>query len=328
MAVYAFNKPADSQVEFVSESLKNGISRFGWSYEPNTDLRLLKDMPYSEMDNNQKNVWSNSRFLLNVREGDWIVHINVPKYGICTAGKVLEPYSFEPETEINDFRHYFKLDSSSLIQFDRNDKNVHPIISRKLKLQGKWWTIYNESDFHSSIKNLSEAKIELRENESKEEHYLKIDTTHLVKELTKKIHTTHQGKNLERLIGRVFECVPKVKDVEFNGLKGGADYGADLIVYFDSGIDSLNLMQQEKIVVQIKSFSGDHSDLSAIDQIKNAIKHFGAYAGVIVTTGNPTLEFEQKVEDLSNEIEKPVSLLAGTELSKFILKHGSHLIME
>ena len=89
MAIWAFNKPEkDEIIKFVYSSLQNGISRFGWSYHDNADLEALKNKPWKSMIEKEKISWKKASFLLQIKEDDWIVHINVPRWGECTAVKV------------------------------------------------------------------------------------------------------------------------------------------------------------------------------------------------------------------------------------------------
>ena len=153
MTIWAFNIPNKENYGFVCESLKQGISRFGWSYSDSADLNQLKtkdDEDYSEDD---QEIWEKSNFLLNVEKGDWIVHINVPEKGKVTAGKVLSDYQFD-QSRKGDFRHSFKLDKDSVIVFDRNDSRVPPRLSKRLKLRGRYWTIKTENEFFDSLSRL------------------------------------------------------------------------------------------------------------------------------------------------------------------------------
>ncbi|MFW5871832.1 MAG: hypothetical protein ACOCUT_01875 [bacterium] len=135
MTVWAFNVPNKKNYDFVCESLKNGISRFGWSYLDSADLQKLVDKEDEDCSDDEFEIWDKTNFLLNVKEGDWIIHINVPKKGFVTAGKVLSEYQFDQSRE-GDFRHYFELVRDSIISFDRNDSRIPPDLSRRLKLRG------------------------------------------------------------------------------------------------------------------------------------------------------------------------------------------------
>ncbi len=218
MAIWAFNEPDPTNRSFVVNSLNNGISRFGWSYIDTADLNVLKPKPWADMTQDEIIIWKQSHFLLNIKKDDWVVHINVPNWGLCTAGKVVEEYNFEEgNTEVSDFRHFFKLDKSSIIQFNRNDKTVHPLISRKLKLRGRYWRIYSETEFFDTVKNVSLLNsISIKNGDTIGIHYLKTEVTPLLTEITKCIQKTHPEKKLEYFLAEIFRNIPNVTDVKVN----------------------------------------------------------------------------------------------------------------
>ena len=103
MKVWAFNKvDHDEYRENIYSSFKSGVSRFGWSQRDEHNLK-----------GNQWSDWhSKQLFLLNIKKGDWIVHINTPSQGKCIAGEVLTEYDFDNGFDCweggQDFRHFFK----------------------------------------------------------------------------------------------------------------------------------------------------------------------------------------------------------------------------
>ncbi len=98
MGIWAFNTPDDdSHIDFVSESLKQGVSRFGWGYVKEADIRKLEAKSWEDMSEDELLIWSKASFLSKIRKGDWIVHINVPQWGTVTTGQVIEEYEFEKE---------------------------------------------------------------------------------------------------------------------------------------------------------------------------------------------------------------------------------------
>lgn len=170
--------------------------------------------------------------------------------------------------------------------------------------------------------------------------YLKKDLSPLLKSITDKIQKTHPGGKLENLIAEVFRKIPNVIDVTENGrYKGWAsDGGADLIVTYRSGLSIINLEKEETLVIQIKSYTGQHWETTAVEQIESAIKEFKVDAGLIITTGESTETLEKAIEDLGNKLSKeeqeggidrtiPIGLIAGEEVAKFILKYGGQLIL-
>lgn len=334
MTVWVFKGPTNDEkaTDFVYASLKKGISRFGWSYINDGDLFKLREKGWDKLEIDEKECY-NPR-LMEIEKGDWIVHVNVPKYGQCTAGKVKETYKWdEKPTEIGvgdysingDFRHTFELDS--IIEFDRNDPNITPDISRRLKLQGRIWRIYETERFLLSLDNFKNKVVNTKSNVEHGLYYLKEDIKPLWGRIAESIHKNHPGKRLEELIGSIFKNVPNVKNVKINGSGYGTDYGADLIVTYSTGLPINGLQKEESLVIQVKSFSGLHNDLNAIDQIKTAIKKYDANYGLIISTANASEELIKKIDEAAEKINVPIALMCYEDVATFVLKYGSeHLL--
>lgn len=316
--------------KFLTDSIKNGTSRFGWSYIDTADLTKLQNKPWQEMTEHEQNCWSKANFLLRVEIGDWIVHINLPYWGACIAGQVSEKYSFEQAgNDFEDYRHLLKIDIPTIVEFERNDDAVLPIISSRLKLQGGHWTIQYEPEFLQTIQNVKAEKLGKKEDESVGIFYLKKDLSPLLINITEKIQKTHPAGKLESFIAEVIRKIPNVINVYEHGKhKGwGTDNGADLIVTYKSGLSFSNLEKEEKLVVQVKSFTGQHWETIVVEQIEDAIIEFEAATGLIITTAESTKILEEAVEALSTKLNKPIGLIAGAEVAKFVLKYGGELIL-
>jgi len=290
MTVWAFNKADDEKDrELIYQSVKNGKSRFGWSQKDEHNLKL-KD--------NWTEWHSKQLFLLQIKKEDWIVHINTPVWGQCIATQVTSEYDFDKGLECDrciDFRHCFEVDVDTIVEFNRRDPNVLPSVN--LNPRQIYHRIYAIDDFRKSMENLKHNKVNLSGVESKEEYYLKNKTENYLKEITRDINETHKSKNLERFLAEVFRKIPGVVEVNENGFGWGTDYGADLIVTMKSSIGNLDF--ENIIIVQIKSFEGDHYDLSAVEQVETGIKTYNGTAGMIITTAQRTEALENKIQNIS-----------------------------
>ena len=89
---------------------------------------------------------------MDIAENDYAVYINVPVWGQCTLAKVEGEYYFDYEDV--DFNHRFPVYPDTVIVFGRNDNVVHPALSARLKLRGRWWTIYAEEEFNLLLDTL------------------------------------------------------------------------------------------------------------------------------------------------------------------------------
>lgn len=317
MTIWAFNKADDATArEMIYQSVLNGISRFGWSerdddnlyYGPKRSTRSEKQL-----------------FLLQIQPGDWIVHINTPVWGRCVAAQVLTGYKYDEGLRCAwgpDFRHCFDVDTNTVIEFDRHDPNIIPTVN--LKPRQRYQRILDVGPFLSSIQNLKLDRVHLRDGETREEYHLRESTEKYLVEIAKLIHEMHRSKKLEHFLAKVFRRVPGVSMVDETGAKGGKDYGADLVLTVGSDIGNLDLVR--KIVIQVKSYGGSHSDTYAVDQVKEGIKHYSADAGMVVTTATPSEEFEHRVQEVAEELDCPIDLLASEELTRFIMKHAPDML--
>ena len=328
MTIWAFNSPASQDFNSESdrqtvlrklgESVKHGKSRFGWSTDVSDDLRDVLN-------------WEKARlqlFLLEVESGDWIVHINLPEWGRCLAVKVVDSYDFDDGIELlpgyRDFRHYFNVDVSTLVEFDRRDANVLPNVN--LYPRYRFHRIYNEEDFHKTLENLKSGRVSLNFEQTAEEFHLKEANSAVLDSVTESIQQMHRGKNLETFIAKVIRETPGDIDVYENGRGWGTDEGADLIVTIASKLGRLQL--EKKVVVQIKSYQGAQEGTEAVSQIENAINKFNADAGMIITTATSTENLENAINSASDEIGRPIDLLASRDVAKLAIKYAPHLVFD
>ena len=315
--IWAFGKVDNLEDRpLIYESVRNGKSRFGWSSSDTNNL--LKEENHQIKGNRRQ------LRLLEVKPGDWIVHRNTPEDRQFVAARVTSEYQFdeglECSNERTDFRHCFEVDKETVVTFNRDDPRILPTVwlDQRPRLQ----RISAVDDFIQSIDNLKRDPFELDEGDSREEYHLraKMDKE-LLPVATESIHDTHKGKKLEGFLAKVFREIPGVEDVNEHGQRWGTDHGADLIVTMR---DPLGLART--IIVQVKSYEGEHYDLSAVEQVKTGIKEFEGDAGMIITTAKRTEKLENEIERISGDIDRPITLLAGSEVSAFVIKHASKLL--
>jgi hypothetical protein len=309
--------------EILFSSLKGGEGRFGWSYLPSADLRTLQarlqageSLPEEERD-------CYHPFLLDMKNDDYVVYVNVPFWGRCTAVRVTGSYFWRFAEK--DFNHRFPVDPSSVVTFDRNDAVVHPLLSSRLKLQGRYWRIYCESEFKELLEALQKGHSGSPRTPEVNLTLLSSEMQPYLQNITRAIHRTHPRCNLEVLMEQVLRRVPGVREVKRQG--GAGDHGADLIVVFEAGLPIPGLEQQRTCVVQVKSFEGEHWETRAVDDIRRAFEQYPvAEMGLIVSTADTsTAALDEALEQLRRETNKPVSLLIGSDVATLLLRFGTEL---
>ena len=330
MALYAYGTPSrEEHVKFVYDSLmdkQNPFSRFMYSWFSDCDLNRLKNVKCEDMGDDEKNCWYYSKRLLEFKEGDWIFHINVPEYGKVTAAKIVGPYTYQDKLPNgqNDGRHCFPV--SEVFTFDRNDKRVHPKIRSRLKLQGSLYRLKNcEDEFNASmdvLKNISASEVSPK-------YHLIRKSNEILNEFTKIIHDNNPGKEFEIFLADIFRKIPGVIDVKENGFGWGTDNGADLIITYKAGLLP-GLEREHTLVVQAKSYEGEHWETHAVDQLKTAIDKYKASMGMLITTGERTEILEDAFNKLADDMNNKhidVHLLAGIEVTQFILQYGMNALL-
>ena len=338
MTIWVFNaSQAEEAIDFVYTSLQKGISRYGWSYVNTADLHIMESKAWEELNEEETDCWNRGHFLLEVAKGDWVVHVNIPEWGKCTAGKVTEPYKFDTKkntigadnySDGGDFRHTLGIDVDTLITFDRNNENVTPYISRRLKLQGAHWKIYEADEFLRSIENVKNNAVSLPETITTGEYHFYKELKITLSQITAAIQKNHPGKKLEEFIAMTFEKVPNVISVKQNGSCWGTDFGADIIVTYSTGLPIKGLRQEAKMIVQVKSYTGIHWSDEAVEQIKTGIEKYEASSALLVSTAEPSEDLMKSIEKAEKKIKKPIALLAGEDVARFFLKYGYEYLFE
>ena len=182
-----------------------------------------------------------------------------------------------------------------------------------MKPRKRYHRVYDREGFVKSIENIRNKKVVLAEGERKQDFWLKQDTDKYLKAITSSIQKMNKSKDLELFFRQVFEKIPAVSFLKVNGSGWKSDDGADLIV---------------GVKASIGNYTGDHNDLGIVNDTERAIEKFKPSGAIMITTANSTERLENKIDDLrSNEdIDIPIELIAGEDVTKFVLKYAPELI--
>ena len=328
-SVYAM-RGVPEWADAVFASLKGGEGRFGWSYIETADLRKLKakidEGGWDSLSSDEKECYQ--EFLLELQPNDYVVYINVPTQGQCTVAKVTGPYFWRYEDD--DFNHRFPVDPESVHVFDRNADIVHPALRRRLKLPGRKWQIHLKDEFAGLLEALEKGVTPAPATAGSNLRFLSKELRPLLRRITREIQHTHPNTDLEELITETFRNIPGVVDVKRRG--GPADHGADILVTFEAGLPIEGLRHEAVMVVQVKSYEGEHYDTKAVDDIDRAFQHYqknekmNVSMGLIVSTADSVTDgVRQEAQKLQEKTGKPIALLVGPDVAKFILKYATHL---
>ena len=323
--VYAL-KGHDEWATTVHASLLNGVGRFGWSYIEGGDLGRLKAKiglsGWNSLDEGEQDCFQ--AFLMDIKADDWVVYVNVPEWGKCTLARVTGPYYWEYADE--DFNHRFPVDPSTVRVFDRNDVAVRPALSARLKLRGRYWRIYAAQEFEALLSALAAGAAPQPRTTQTNAALLGREIEPLLRRITEQVQRTHPNYDFEGLLELVFREMPNVRRVVRQG--GAGDHGADLLIEYESGLPIPTLQTQHTCVVQAKSFTGEHWDTRAVEDIRRALVRYpSADVGLIVSTAEAsTPVLDAAIEKLRQETGKRVELLVGADVARFLLRFGGALL--
>lgn len=311
--IYAINTISSEYIQDVEKSLFLGEGRFGWSSNIEDNLNTT-----NSLNNSKKNY-----FLLDLKENDYVVYINMPTYGECTLARVTGEYYFtNPSESSKDFNHRFSVDSKSIRKFSRNSSIVTPLLSSRLKLQGRYWRIYCEEDFYNLLEYLN----------SNRSHPENINTNQVLQlfdnkienefqAIARKLHEVSPNFFLEKVMTLIFRNTKRYVDIQTK--HGLGDKGADIILTYEDEVFP-SLVFQKKCLVQVKSYKGtmNASKNDALENLKNAFNEYNdADYGIIISTADPSEEFITKVNDFNHNSDKQVGLLCGPDLARFIIRN-------
>ncbi len=292
---------------FIASSLKRGVSRYGWYKEDMYKYRITKE-DIKEMIKHIKFYVAKGQhlnpisFLQKVNIGDWVVHINVPKMGFCTAARVIGKYEENDSHRLYryNFKHTLKIDTNTLIEFNRNSPAVLPKISNQLKYRGNNWTINDKAAFLESIYNLHLYMAD--EINIDRTYYLKNAITPSLESIAEKINAYYPKEDLKYLMAKVFKAMPDVSNVVFKNNIHNSNYEKDLYITYKTDGTATSITQ----MVLINVYEKDDFEISIKEPILNAIETHKIDTALVIDINNNTLNLKENISQLSALTNKQI----------------------
>ena len=128
----------------------------------------------------------------------------------------------------------------------------------------------------------------------------------------------------EIFLHNIFENMSNVESIQ-NGFGWRTDHGADLIVKFQNPVIGVNTTST--LIIQAKSYEGNHYDLNAVDQLIEGIKEYNADGGLLITTAQKTEELEDRIRKAREEIDKEIDLMAGNDVARFVFRYAPEILL-
>ena len=329
MSIFALKVSEDMRDPIFTSLKGEGIARFTWSYVEEGNLLTIKEQienqGWNSLSDDQKECWK-ANFMLNIQPNDYIVYINVPSYGECTIAKVTNKYFWGWDNYKMDGSHCLNIDKDSIQVFNRNDEGIPSNLSRRFKLQGKYWKIYLETEFTKLVEDLKEGRLSGKNAtpESRLTNCINSNVKPYLAKICEELQKFHTGKHLEELIASILKTIPNVKNVQIKS--GTSDKGGDIIFEYENELGNiLGFQKVEKVAIQVKSYEGTISNTRAIEDLRNVFNHDNEITtGIIMTTATVVDDnFDKKLTDLEDEFPgKNVSIIHGSDFASWILKYG------
>lgn len=245
-------------------------------------------------------------------------------YGEYTIAKVISGYFWGWDKYKLDGSHCLNIDKDSIQVFNRNDEGIPSNLSRRFKLQGKYWKIYLETEFLRLVEDLKEGRLSGKNATAENRLTNCINSnvkTYLVK-IYEELQKFHTGKHLEELIASILKDIPNVKNVQIKS--GISDKGGDIIFEYRNELEEiLGFAKTEKVAIQVKSYQGTIDNIQAINDLENIFNYDSEVTtGIIMTTATQVSStLYEKLDSLKEKYQKNVSVIYGSDFASWILKY-------
>lgn len=288
-----------------------GRVRFGWSWFPGADLRILERN--TTRSPKEALVWKKCQFLVRrIEIGNRIVmQYERPKRHFV-IGEVIEPgYDFADDgcrgdDGSLDFRHVLHVRPLTPTQIPLDYAKVTAALRHDLTKRGHYYEIYPERSIHA-LEDLA-TRAANNELDLSEKRSTAITLEETEKEIRcrtiQEISEQWPGKEFEKFVAHLCKNLPymEVKERKDRG------QGFDLLVSVRNPLTDEIL--QDGIPVQCKNYTGEVRSESPISDLVRCIKNSGSEIAILFIFGDLTDEYRRRLdlrgEELQREIGRPV----------------------
>ena len=320
MARFWFQRIERAYADPLTEELKAGRLRQGWSNGHDLDLRTISAAleRREQLSEAQKDCWRGNRRLLptepdSVKPGDYIIVPHLPEEGFWSLVKITGGYRYE---EDEAFGHILEV---KLLNRDRPINPMCAAVDAGLRETAKaMLRMWNVDHLAEQVRRLVEA-VERGDDVSQPEPVTEklasiheLAATAIEKGLREKFQAAEFEKPVKMLLDRIYG----EGNVETHA--GPTERGADFI---SSSTDGLGV--QHNVAIQVKMFRGTVASLDPLDQIRCAHENYEKIgAGVVLTMAeNFAEDFMARKEALERELSIPIHLLSSKEVVDLFMKH-------
>ena len=287
-----------------------GRVRFGWSWFPGADLRILERNTTRTAE--EAIVWRYCQFLVRrIEVGDRVVMQFEQPMRHFVIGEVKEPgYEFANDGYRNpdglDFRHvlYVHPLTPKPIPLDRAE--VPAALRHDLTKRGHYYEVYPERSIRA-LQHLATraANDELNLSERRSEtHTLKETEKEVRRRTIQVISEQWPAQEFEKFVALLCKNIPYVEVKE----RRDTGQGFDLLVSMRNPLTGEIL--QDGIPVQCKNYTGEVEDDRPIEDLVRCINNSGSEIAILFILGDLTDEYRRRLdlrgEELQRDIGRPV----------------------
>lgn len=340
-AYWAFRAGHQEYSNYIWSELQAGRLRMGWGYDESQDLRKLQaiidaDPEWWEHSNQDLKLAASNLKMLDLgsiekrmKEGDVVLVPNLPQPGSFVLVEISGPYAFNIEDfKLNngedawDMGHILPVKLHTTQGINKHNENVHADIRRTLRCRSRIWSLDKYAAHIETL--LSKASNEDLTSEADASGKIKTAFDESLDQAKKVLRKTF-GEQLKAGF-KAAEWEEPIA-VAFEGLYPGAtvtqtggpnENGADVVV--ELGHPEELPLRSMKLLLQVKDYSGIIDGEGAVEQLRQAIDHYGdadtTLLGAFVLTTADTVGDTMKVKltELQAETSVPTGCLTKEKL--------------
>ena len=335
--------------DLMLDELRQGRLRIGWGYAACQDLRLLvkKRQKGEGFTDDERDAWRNWPMLGGadgIKKGDIVLLPNLPHSGEFLLVEAAGPYQFDPlkldkKTDVNglgqDYGHILPVrKTETLSPIPMQDERLHAGLRASLTCRSRLWHI---SDYGQNIEEL------LAEHWPAKEWDLDRSFREVIDHALASVHERLEGE-IAALLTKKFTraelevpCTAVLRHlfpgavVERHG--GPAEHGADVVVTWEDPLATSGSPSSLswRAVFQVKDWRDEATEVAAVDQLAEAIKHYdrdfpvrGAY--LLTLCDGESAEFRAHREAVGRKMKLPIQFVGQKRLLGLIRQYAlSHM---
>lgn len=320
--------------DYFWDELQAGRLRQGWGYDPEQDLRKVREKTWEEQSPVERET-ERQRHMLG-KNGGWqigdiILVPKVPERGMFALVEVTGPYSFEIDPDRSDYGHIREVKLLTPNGVANTSKIVGSDIRRTLGNRGRVWRPnVDPADFdrvihHAEDPDQIQHSTETQRAENALTEATKAATNALQKSFSEGLNQALGNAEWERVIALALKAHFPTAEVKKTG--GRSEQGSDVTIEIPDPFGGPVWV----IVVQIKDYEGEVGPKVA-GQLRQAIKAYGrdakegdegkrvVSAVLASTNAAPSPALKAEAASIEDETGVPVQIIHGDDLMELILR--------